>query len=209
MALLLSDSLFAHSNISNAHMGMIDIADKVHDSTPFKGKINKVYKAVEDGDFLKAKNLMKEISQKDHWELYPVYELADCYLRTQTSTGEYSPTTAYRNLLKITSRGERLTEADAYLFDFGLSISKILERIEHCMYDDAAKENTLQSLDSFIREIKNDNLRQKAETLRREAAYTALQDELDVYNCEKFLERYPTGKYTNEVKDIRDRLAYE
>ena len=178
MALLLSDSLFAHSNISNAHMGMIDIADKVHDSTPFKGKINKVYKAVEDGDFLKAKNLMKEISQKDHWELYPVYELADCYLRTQTSTGEYSPTTAYRNLLKITSRGERLTEADAYL-------------------------------DSFIREIKNDNLRQKAETLRREAAYTALQDELDVYNCEKFLERYPTGKYTNEVKDIRDRLAYE
>ena len=44
MALLLSDSLFAHSNISNAHMGMIDIADKVHDSTPFKGKINKVYK---------------------------------------------------------------------------------------------------------------------------------------------------------------------
>ena len=55
MALLLSDSLFAHSNISNAHMGMIDIADKVHDSTPFKGKINKVYKAVEDGDFLKAK----------------------------------------------------------------------------------------------------------------------------------------------------------
>ena len=76
------------------------------------------------------------------------------------------------------------------------------------MYDDAAKENTLQSLDSFIREIKNDNLRQKAETLRREAAYTALQDELDVYNCEKFLERYPTGKYTNEVKDIRDRLAY-
>lgn len=209
MALLLSDSLFAHSNISNAHMGMIDIADKVHDSTPFKGKINKVYKAVEDGDFLKAKNLMKEISQKDHWELYPVYELADCYLRTQTSTGEYSPTTAYSNLLKITSRGERLTEADAYLFDFGLSISKILERIEHCMYDNAAKENTLQSLDSFIREIKNDNLRQKAETLRREAAYTALQDELDVYNCEKFLERYPTGKYTNEVKDIRDRLAYE
>ncbi len=30
-----------------------------------------------------------------------------------------------------------------------------------------------------------------------------------MYNCEKFLERYPTGKYTNEVKDIRDRLAYE
>ena len=71
------------------------------------------------------------------------------------------------------------------------------------------KRTPCSLLTAFIREIKNDNLRQKAETLRREAAYTALQDELDVYNCEKFLERYPTGKYTNEVKDIRDRLAYE
>ncbi len=178
-------------------------------SSPYKGKIRKVYKAIQDGDILKAKEAMQSIDGDDIWNLYPVYELADCYLRTQTATGEYSPVAAYRNLLKITSRGERITEADAFLFDYGLSVAKIRAEIEQSMYNDAAKANTLEALDAFLRDIQNDGLREKAEKLRMEAAYTALQQSLDAYNCDRFLQRYPTGKYSDEVRRTRNRLVYE
>lgn len=175
----------------------------------YKGKIRKVYKSIQDGDILKAKTYMKEIPSKDYQDLFPVYELAGYYLNTFDGMQEYAYHTCYHNLIRILSDEGQRTRTDAFLFDFGLSTGKIRDKIEHSMLDEAKDNNTLEAMDRFIRMIQNDGLKQQAESIRHEIAYQELCQSLNLYNCERFLERYPTGKHSDEVRDERDRLAYE
>lgn len=175
----------------------------------YKGRIVKVYESIAQQDMERAGRLLDAIANGDTQPYYPVFELATCYLAIDTTTTSYAPLMAYRTLRKIESLGQRIEEAEDFLSTYGLSMGSLREAIEHRLVVDAVQENSIAGWDRFLLNIDNDSLKRLADARRMELAYQALMREPYADRCEAFVDRYPTGRYTEEVISLRDRLIYE
>lgn len=179
------------------------------ENVPYKGKILKVYDCIVRQEMEKAERLLESIAKGDTQPYYPVFELATCYLSIDTAAVSYSPLLAYRTLRKVESLGQRIEDAELFLEGYGLSMPELRRAIEDRLYTDAQAENSIPAWDRFLLNIDNDSLKQVADDRRMQLAYEAIIQEPFADRCQAFVDRYPSGRYTEEITLLRDKLVYE
>ena len=179
------------------------------ETTPYKGKILKVYDCIVQQEMDKAERLLSAIAKGDTQPIYPVFELASCYLSIDTASVSYSPLLAYRTLRKVESLGQRIEDAELFLSNYGLSMEELRNAIEVRLFTDAQTENSIAGWDRFLLNIDNESFKQAAEERRMLLAYQSIIQEPYADRCQAFIDRYPQGRYTAEITLLRDRLIYE
>ena len=176
---------------------------------PYKGKIASLYESIERGDIKRAETLLRQVGRSDTRQLYPVFELAECFLVAYGDGGSYQPLPAYRMVQRIVSRGEMLDEAEEFLGEYGFSIDELRLSLEEMLLQEARQERSIAGWDRFIRNVENDSMRVVADSVREEMAYALLVKEPYVDRCEAFLGRHPAGRHALAVTELKDSLEYE